>query len=185
MTEEEARQVIDLWMRHQDVTTNAPSLADVAEGLGIPVTQVNTLLAEVRARRQAEERRLAREQRRLEDEQRRLAEERRRLERARRQTATVRSQRQKMYRSRAGRRATNLFGVSVEAVALILLTLVTCAWTLVTFGLLSALWENLDAAAVFEFLVFFAVDSGVIALSIHLWKRFYRERRARRAAKKG
>ena len=67
MTADESRAVIDLWQQErveQTGLTDHPAVPDVAEGLDIPVEEVQRLLVEVRARRLEEERRLAREQKR-------------------------------------------------------------------------------------------------------------------------
>ena len=65
MTADESRAVIDLWQRErveQTGLTDHPAVPDVAEGLDIPVEEVQRLLAEVRVRRLEEERLLAQEQ---------------------------------------------------------------------------------------------------------------------------
>lgn len=82
MTADEAASVIALWQQErveQTGPTDRPALPDVAEGLDIPVEEVQRLLAAVRARRREEERALAQEQAetRLAEEERRLAEVRR------------------------------------------------------------------------------------------------------------
>ena len=65
MTADEAASVIALWQQErveQTGLTDRPAVPDVAEGLDIPVEEVQRLLAEVRARRVEEERALAQEQ---------------------------------------------------------------------------------------------------------------------------
>lgn len=69
--------------------TDQPALPDVAEGLDIPVEEVQRLLAEVRAQRLEEEAGLARE-RKLARAMRRLAEEEARLAEVQQQRATTR-----------------------------------------------------------------------------------------------
>lgn len=65
MTADEARAVIALWQQErvaQTGLTDRPAVPDVAEGLDVPVEEVQHLLGEVRARRVEEERGLAQEQ---------------------------------------------------------------------------------------------------------------------------
>ena len=65
MTADEVRAVIALWQQErveQTGLTDQPAVPDVAEGLDIPVEEVQRLLAEVRARRLKEEQALAQEQ---------------------------------------------------------------------------------------------------------------------------
>ncbi len=78
LTADESRAVIDLWQRErveQTGLTDHPAVPDVAEGLDIPVEEVQRLLVEVRARRLEEERLLAQEQAQigLAEEENRLA----------------------------------------------------------------------------------------------------------------
>ena len=81
LTADESRAVIARWQQErveQTGLTDRPALPDVAEGLDIPVEEVQRLLAEVRAQRMEEEAELARE-RKLVKSMRRLAEEEARL----------------------------------------------------------------------------------------------------------
>ena len=99
MTADESRAVIALWQQErveQTGLTDRPAVPDVAEGLDIPVEEVQRLLAEVRARRLEEERALARE-RKLAKAERRLAEEKASL-------ADVQQQRAEMRQGKAGRK---------------------------------------------------------------------------------
>ena len=50
MTPDEAQAVIKLWSRRQWEREHWPTVADVAEGLGIEAGEAETLLAEVRAK---------------------------------------------------------------------------------------------------------------------------------------
>ena len=64
LTADESRAVIARWQQErveQTGLTDRPALPDVAEGLDIPVEEVQRLLAEVRAQRLEEERALAKE----------------------------------------------------------------------------------------------------------------------------
>jgi len=102
MTADEAQSVIALWQQErveQTGLTDRPAVPDVAEGLDIPVEEVQRLLAAVRARRLEEERALAQEQELSEI---RLAEERR-LAEIRRQRAELRREQLHGWRQ-AGRR---------------------------------------------------------------------------------
>lgn len=88
MTADESCAVIDQWQRErveQTGLTDRPAVPDVAEGLDIPVEEVQRLLGEVRALRLEEERALAEEQAQV-----RLAEEERMLAEAQRQRARLR-----------------------------------------------------------------------------------------------
>ncbi len=99
MTADEAKSVTALWQQERVVQTgltDQPAVPDVAEGLDVPVEEVQRLLAEVRARRVEEELRLAREQK-LAQAEARLAEEEARL-------ADVQQQRAEVRRAKAGRR---------------------------------------------------------------------------------
>ena len=90
MTADEARAVIDLWQQERDAQTgltDRPAVPDVAEGLDIPVEDVQRLLQEIRTRWLEEERALAQEQ---EISEVRLAEEERQLAEIRRQRAELR-----------------------------------------------------------------------------------------------
>ena len=92
LTADESRAVIDLWQRErveQTGLTDHPAVPDVAEGLDIPVEEVQRLLVEVRAQRVEEERRLARERKRAEAML-RLVEEEAKLSEVQRQRAEVR-----------------------------------------------------------------------------------------------
>lgn len=65
MTADEAASVIALWQQErveQTGLTDRPAVPDVAEGLDVPVEEVQRLLSAVRARRLEEERALAQEQ---------------------------------------------------------------------------------------------------------------------------
>ncbi len=65
MTADEASSVIALWQQErvaQTGLTDRPAVPDVAEGLDVPVEEVQRLLGEVRARRLEEERALVQEQ---------------------------------------------------------------------------------------------------------------------------
>ena len=64
MTADESRAVIARWQQErveQTGLTDHPAVPDIAEGLDIPIEEVQRLLGEVRALRLEEERRLARE----------------------------------------------------------------------------------------------------------------------------
>ena len=90
MTADEAKSVIDLWQQErveQTGLTDKPAVPDLAEGLDVPIEEVQRLLGEVRAQRVEEERALAQEQELSEV---RLAEEERRLAEIRRQRAELR-----------------------------------------------------------------------------------------------
>ena len=92
MTADESRAVIALWQQErveQVGLTDQPAVPDVAEGLDIPVEEVQRLLDEVRAQRLEEERRLARERKRAKAEL-RLVEEEARLTEVQQQRAEVR-----------------------------------------------------------------------------------------------
>jgi hypothetical protein len=96
MTEDEAKAVIDLWQQQEVESgglTTRPAVPDVAEGLDVSVEDVQRLLQQVRAKRQAEERRFALEQYEVELEQIRLAEEERKLAEIQRQRAELRRER--------------------------------------------------------------------------------------------
>jgi len=87
LTADESRAVIARWQQErveQTGLTDRPALPDVAEGLDIPVEEVQRLLAEVRAQRLEEERALVQEQARM-----RLADEERGLAEIRRQRAQL------------------------------------------------------------------------------------------------
>ena len=74
MTADEAKSVIALWQQErveQTGLTDRPAVPDVAEGLDVPVEEVQHLLAEVRARRAEKEAALAAEDRELSEVQRR------------------------------------------------------------------------------------------------------------------
>ncbi len=65
MTADESRAVIALWQQkrvEQTGLTDKPAVPDVAEGLNVPVEEVQRLLEEVRAKRLEEEQALAYEQ---------------------------------------------------------------------------------------------------------------------------
>lgn len=88
LTADESRAVIARWQQErveQTGLTDRPALPDVAEGLDIPVEEVQRLLAEVRAQRLEEERALVQEQARM-----RLAEEERGLTDVRRRRTELR-----------------------------------------------------------------------------------------------
>lgn len=92
MTADESRAVIDLWQSErveQTGFTDKPAIPDVAEGLDISVEDVQRLLREVRARREAEERAFVAEQA-LAAAEAHLAEEQARLAKLRRQRAELR-----------------------------------------------------------------------------------------------
>ena len=92
MTADEARSVIDQWQKErveQTGLTDRPAVPDVAEGLDIPVEEVQRLLVEVRAQRLEGERRLARERKRAKAMG-RLVEEEARLTEVQQQRAEVR-----------------------------------------------------------------------------------------------
>lgn len=100
MTADEAKFVIDLWQQEQAEQTgltDKPAVPDVAEGLDISITDVQHLLADVRARREAEEAQLAQEQELSEI---RLAEEERKLAEVRRQRAELRREQAEVERGR-------------------------------------------------------------------------------------
>ena len=102
LTADESRAVIALWQQErveQTGLTDRPAVPDVAEGLDIPVKEVQRLLAEVRAQRLEEEAKLARE-RKLAKAMRRLAEEEARL-------AEVQQQRDAARLTKAERRGRN------------------------------------------------------------------------------
>jgi len=92
LTADESRAVIARWQQErveQTGLTDRPALPDVAEGLDIPVEEVQRLLAEVRAQRLEEEAKLARE-RKLAKAMRRLAEEEAKLAEVQQQRAGTR-----------------------------------------------------------------------------------------------
>ena len=92
MTADEARSVIDQWQKEcveQTGLTDRPAVPDVAEGLDIPVEEVQRLLVEVRAQRVEGECRLARERKRAKAMG-RLVEEEARLSEVQQQRAEVR-----------------------------------------------------------------------------------------------
>ena len=91
LTADEARAVIALWQEErvaQTGLTDRPAVPDVAEGLDVPVEEVQRLLAQVRARRVEEEAALAKEQE-LAWAEARLAEEEARLAGIQRQRAEL------------------------------------------------------------------------------------------------
>jgi len=92
LTADDSRAVIARWQQErveQTGLTDRPALPDVAEGLDIPVEEVQRLLAEVRAQRLEEEAELARE-RKLAKAMRRLAEEEAKLAEVQQQRAGAR-----------------------------------------------------------------------------------------------
>lgn len=96
LSPEETAAVVALWQQErveQTGVTDRPAVPDVAEGLDLSVAEVQRLLAEVRARREAESRLLAHEQELAEI---RLAEEERKLAEIQRQRAELR--REQAYR---------------------------------------------------------------------------------------
>ena len=97
MTADETRSVIALWQQEREEQgglTDKPAVPDVAEGLNLPVADVQRLLAEVRARRVEEEAQLAQERAlseiHLAEEERKLAEMRRQRAELRREQAELR-----------------------------------------------------------------------------------------------
>ena len=124
MTADESRAVIDLWQRErveQTGLTDRPAVPDVAEGLDIPVEEVQRLLGEVRARRLEEERALAQEQELSEI---RLAEEERRLAEIRRQRAELRREDVAGRRKENGRVAVKQSNVSWQIPVILIVTLI-------------------------------------------------------------
>ena len=92
LTADESRAVIARWQRErveQTGLTDRPAVPDVAEGLDIPIEEVQRLLGEVRALRLEEERRLARERKRAKAML-RLVEEEARLTEVQQQRAEMR-----------------------------------------------------------------------------------------------
>ena len=92
MTADESRAVIARWQQErveQTGLTDHPAVPDVAEGLDIPIEEVQRLLGEVRALRLEEERRLARERKRAKAML-RLVEEEARLTEVQQQRAEMR-----------------------------------------------------------------------------------------------
>ena len=105
LTADESRAVIARWQQErveQTGLTDRPAVPDVAEGLDIPVEEVQRLLAEVRALRLEEGAELAREQELAEIH---LAEEERRLAEVRRHRAELRRE-----RAEAGRESVSASG---------------------------------------------------------------------------
>ena len=135
MTADEARSVIDQWQKErveQTGLTDRPAVPDVAEGLDIPVEEVQRLLGEVQARRLEEERLLAQEQElsevRLAEEERRLAEIRRqRAELHREQMAIERQQGQQEAYSKRPSLYTKTPGISTPGKLLALMFAVALA----------------------------------------------------------
>lgn len=61
MTDDEARAVVELWAekeRDRERLASMPSVADMAEGLQVPVEEASALLAQVRQRRAQQEQRI-------------------------------------------------------------------------------------------------------------------------------
>ena len=115
MTADEARAVIDLWQQErveQTGLTDHPTVPDVAEGLDIPVEEVQRLLVEVRAQWVEGERRLAHE-RKMADAMLQLVEEEAKLSEVQQQRAEVRLAKAE----RRGQAASRREGAKDEAVS--------------------------------------------------------------------
>ena len=106
MTADESRAVIAQWQQErveQTGLTDRPAVPDVAEGLDVPIEEVQRLLAEVRAQRLEEERRLAHE-RKLAKAMLRLVEEEAKLSEVQQQRAEVRLEKAERCGKAASRR---------------------------------------------------------------------------------
>ena len=136
MTADESRAVIALWQQErveQTGLTDRPAVPDVAEGLDIPIEEVQRLLAEVRARRLEEERALAQEQELSEV---RLAEEERRLAEIRRQRAELRREQAEGGRRQASRMAYVQRKQSNNPVSMVVATILFLFWLWWAFTLI-------------------------------------------------
>jgi hypothetical protein len=104
LTETEVGAVIGLWVERQNAAPQA-TVADVAEGLEIPIEEAKALLAEVRAAKADRLYQISQEQGRLSQELSALAAERNALARAEWTLTSVRTQRKQVYQARVERQA--------------------------------------------------------------------------------
>lgn len=163
---QEMEDVIALWQQEQGLNER-PRAEDVAEGLNVPVSEVERLLQITRARRADEEKRLREEQARLASEQQRVRAEREMLAGLQRQRVQVR---RRIGETRRARPANSVGGdaVATGMVALIV-SVLFAAWTLIAITLLFA--PTIDFGAKF---FFWGVEVFLLPWVWSLWRRAWR-----------
>lgn len=168
LTEREMEDVIALWQQEQDAgLSERPRAEDVAEGLNVPVSEVERLLQVVRAQRAEEEKRLAKEQAKLETETQRVRDEQEMLAGLQRQRVQVR---RRIGQTRQSKPST---GVGTDAVvtgiAALIVSVLFAAWTLIAITLLFA--PTIDFGAKF---FFWGVEVFLLPWVWSLWRRAWR-----------